>query len=54
MASFWGLPGTDISSQLSSLSETVIGKDEKITVEKAPTVMMFRSFLDCRFNYHLV
>ena len=23
MASFWGLPGTDISSQLSSLSETV-------------------------------
>lgn len=26
MASFWGLLGTDISSQLSSLSETVLGK----------------------------
>lgn len=29
MASFWGLPGTDISSQLSSLSETVLGKTKK-------------------------
>lgn len=28
MASFWGLPGTDISSQLSSLSETALGKTE--------------------------
>lgn len=29
MASFWGLPGTDISSQLSSLSETVLEKNRK-------------------------
>lgn len=29
MASFWGLPGTDISSQLSSLSETVLGNTRK-------------------------
>lgn len=29
MASFWGLLGTDISSQLSSLSETVWVKDEQ-------------------------
>lgn len=29
MASFWGLPGTDISSQLSSLSETVLEKKRK-------------------------
>jgi len=28
MASFWGLPGTDISSQLSSLSETVRRRGE--------------------------
>lgn len=30
MASFWGLPGMDISSQLSSLSETVLGKMGKL------------------------
>lgn len=29
MASLWGLPGTDISSQLSSLSETVSEKKRK-------------------------
>lgn len=40
MASFWGLPGTDISSQLSSLSETV-REDEKITDETARSIIMF-------------
>lgn len=45
MASFWGLPGTDISSQLSSLSETALGKDKKVTAEGACAIYVWEFLL---------